>query len=469
MRPDESTDSAHSPLAVVVLAGGLGTRMRSRTAKELQPLAGRPLLSYVLDVAEALQPAQRIVVLSPAKRAVEEILSPGWQVAWQEQPLGTGHALAQALPLLAPRIRQILLLFGDHPLLAVADLQRLLAVASERRPAVAVLTTVLDDPAGYGRVRRQNGRVVGVVEAREDAASYDGPVEVVSGATCYDRHWLEEALPRLERSPSGEYYHTWLVELAAQSPWPTEPALTVPAPPETALGVNDRLDLARAEAIIRRRIAERLMRAGVAIVDPSSTFIDTTVVIEPDAWIEPFTVISGRSWIGAGSRIGPHAIVRDSRIGPECEVLASVIEEAVLGSRVHVGPYAHLRPGTEVADDVHIGNFAELKNAQVGRETRIGHFSYLGDAEVGERVNIGAGTVTCNFDGVAKHRTVIEDDAFIGSDTMLVAPVRVGEGGRTGAGSVVNRDVPSGKLVVGVPARPIEARRSRPRAGTEGA
>ena len=468
MRPDEPTDSAHPTLAVVVLAGGLGTRMRSRTAKELQLLAGRPLLSYVLDVAEAIQPAQRIAVLHPGKRAVQEILPSGWQVAWQEQPLGTGHALAQALPLLAPSIRRVLLLFGDHPLLTPGDLERLLRAAEEHSTAAAVLTTVLDDPAAYGRIRRQDGRVVGVVEAREDEVSYQGPVEVVSGATCYDRRWLEEALPRLARSPSGEYYHTWLVELAARTPWPAEPVITVLALPETALGVNDRVDLARAEAIIRRRVAERLMRAGVAIVDPSTTFIDATVEIESDARIEPFTIISGRSWIGEGSRIGPHAVVRDSRIGPECEVLASVIEEASLGSRVHVGPYAHLRPGTRVADDVHIGNYAELKNAQVGRETRIGHFSYIGDAELGERVNIGAGTVTCNFDGVKKHRTVIEDDAFIGSDTMLIAPVRVGPGGRTGAGSVVNRDVPPGGLVVGVPARPIEARRARRRPEVQG-
>jgi len=448
---------------VVVLAGGLGTRMRSRVAKELQPLAGRPLLSYVLESAEAIGPAQRIVVLSPTKRAAQSLLPPGWQVAWQEQPLGTAHALAQALPLLAPSVRGVLLLFGDHPLLGVADLHRLLTVADERRPAVAVLTAVLDEPAAYGRVRRRDGKVIGVVEAREDTATYTGPVEVVSGATWYDRYWLEDALPRLERSPSGEYYHTWLVELAACTSWPADPAVTVPASPESALGINDRVDLARAEAILRRRIAERLMRSGVAIVDPSTASIDATVEIEPDARIEPFTVISGQSWIGAGSRIGPHAIVRDSQIGPECEVLASVVEGTVLGCRVHVGPYAHLRPGTRVADDVHIGNYAELKNAQVGRATRIGHFSYLGDAEVGERVNIGAGTVTCNFDGVDKHRTVIEDDAFIGSDTMLVAPVRVGRGGRTGAGSVVTRDVLPGKLVVGIPARPIDGRRSRSR------
>lgn len=470
MRPDEPTDPVDETLAVVVLAGGLGTRMRSRTAKELHPLAGRPLLSYVLDTAESARPAQRVLVLSPAKRAVADRLPPGWEIAWQDEPLGTGHALAQALPLLGPTVRWVVLLFGDHPLLTPDDLRRLLAEAERCRPLAAVLTTRLADPAGYGRIRRQDGRVVGVVEARDDrTSSYDGPVEVVSGATCYDRAWLAEALPRLERSPSGEYYHTWLVDLAAATPWPSDPVVTVAAPPETALGVNDRVDLARAEEIVRRRVLERLMRDGVTIVDPNTTVIDATVEIEPDARIEPFTVISGLSWIGEGSRIGPHAVVRDSHVGPGSEVLASVIEGATIGRRVHVGPYAHLRPGTTVADDVHIGNYAELKNARVGRATRIGHFSYIGDAELGERVNIGAGTVTCNFDGVGKHRTVIEDDAFIGSDTMLVAPVRVGSGARTGAGSVVNRDVPPGELVVGVPARPIAARRSRRRPEVRGA
>ncbi|MFN3336845.1 MAG: DapH/DapD/GlmU-related protein, partial [Thermomicrobium sp.] len=291
--------------------------------------------------------------------------------------------------------------------------------------------------------------------------TYTGPVEVVSGATLYWRPWLEKALPCVPRSPSGEYYHTALVALAAASEHPTDPVITVVAPPETALGVNDRVDLARAEALLRERIVQAYQRAGVTIVDPASTWIEPGVEIEADVRIEPFTILRGRTRIASGSCIGPQAFVRDSVIGPDCVVVASVLEEATLGARVHVGPFSHLRPGTVVEDDVHIGNFAELKNAQVGRETRIGHVSYIGDAELGARVNIGAGTVTCNFDGVAKHRTIIEDEAFIGSDTMLVAPVRVGRGARTGAGSVVTKDVPSGATVVGVPARPIGSRRVR--------
>lgn len=470
---DEKPDATQTPsgeaLAVVVLAGGLGTRMRSRTPKELHPLAGRPLISYVLDAVQALPAVQRILVTSPAKVELVACVPPGWEIVYQAEPLGTGHALAQALPHLRPEVSWVLLVFGDHPLLTAPDLERLCAAAQAQRPLAAVLTTVLSDPAAYGRIQRdEQGRVIGVVEAREDTTAYAGPVEVVSGATLYQRQWLEEALPQVPRSPSGEYYHTSLVGLAAATAHPGEPVITVVAPPETALGVNDRIDLARAEALLRDRIVQAHQRAGVTVVDPATTWIEPEVEIEPDARIEPFTILRGRTRIASGACVGPHAVVRDSVIGPESVVVASVIEESVVGARVHVGPYSHLRPGTVVEDDVHIGNFAELKNARIGRETRIGHVSYIGDADLGERVNIGAGTVTCNFDGVAKHRTVVEDEAFIGSDTMLVAPVRVGRGARTGAGSVVTKDVAPGATVVGVPARPIELRRAR-RDGRTGA
>ncbi|WP_051914420.1 bifunctional UDP-N-acetylglucosamine diphosphorylase/glucosamine-1-phosphate N-acetyltransferase GlmU [Thermorudis peleae] len=459
--PDSSPDSSLLQVAAVVLAGGLGTRMRSRLPKELQPLCGRPLLRYVLDALAPLPFAQRIIVLSPRKQAVTAMLPEGWHVVWQEEPLGTGHALAQALPALQPTITHVLVVFGDHPLVTSDDLGRLVRAVETERPLVAVLTTMLDDPAGYGRIRRRGEAVAGVVEARDDTAHYTGPVEVVSAATCYDRAWLERAMPRLPRSPSGEYYHTALVEMAAETPWPALPVVTVRAPVESALGVNDRLELAQAERVLRQRILERHLRAGVAIVDPATTYIDADVVIEPDARIEPGTMIMGASWIGAGARIGPYAIVRDSRIGRDCVVIASVVEESELGEGVHVGPYSHLRPGTRLADRVHVGNFAELKNAHVGPETRIGHVSYIGDARLGARVNIGAGTITCNYDGVAKHETVIEDEAFIGSDTMLVAPVRVGARARTGAGSVVTHDVPAGETVVGVPARPLASKQTQ--------
>lgn len=461
-KPDATQAASGESLAVVVLAGGLGTRMRSRIPKELHPLAGRPLITYVLEATQALPATQRILVVSPAKTELRALLPDGWDVVVQPEPLGTAHALAQALPSLRSEVSWVLLVFGDHPLLTAQDLERLWTAALAKRPLAAVLTTILPDPGAYGRIQRDGtGRVQGVIEARDDQQTYTGPVEVVSGATLYWRPWLEKALPRVPCSPSGEYYHTALVALAATSEHPTDPVITVVAPPETALGVNDRVDLARAEALLRDRIVQAYQRAGVTIVDPASTWIELGVEIEADVRIEPFTILRGRTRIASGSCIGPQAFVRDSVIGPDCVIVASVLEEATLGARVHVGPYSHLRPGTVVEDDVHIGNFAELKNARVGRGTRIGHVSYVGDAELGARVNIGAGTVTCNFDGVAKHRTIIEDDAFIGSDTMLVAPVWVGRGARTGAGSVVTKDVQPGATVVGVPARPIGSRRVR--------
>ncbi len=461
-KSDKTQAASGESIAVVVLAGGLGTRMRSRIPKELHPLAGRPLITYVLEATQSVPATQRILVVSPAKTELRLLLPEGWEVVVQAEPLGTAHALAQALPSLRAEVSWVLLVFGDHPLLTAQDLERLRTAALAKRPLAAVLTTVLPDAGAYGRIRRDRaGRVQAVVEARDDQQTYSGSVEVVSGATVYWRPWLEQVLPRVPRSASGEYYHTALVALAVASQHPTEPVITVAAPPETALGVNDRVDLARAEALLRQRIVQEHQRAGVTIVDPVTTWIEPGVEIEADVRIEPFTILRGRTRIASGSCIGPQAVVHDSVIGPECVVIASVLEGVTLGARVHVGPYSHLRPGTVVEDDVHIGNFAELKNAHIGCQTRIGHVSYVGDAEIGARVNIGAGAVTCNFDGVAKHRTIIEDDAFIGSDTMLVAPVRVGRGARTGAGSVVTKDVQPGATVVGVPARPIGSRHVR--------
>lgn len=435
--------------------------MRSRLPKELQPLAGRPLIDYVVEAASAASPAQLITVLSPAKAVIAESLPDGAQVAWQREPLGTGHAAAQALPLLDPGIEYVAVLFGDHPLLTPDAIERLIDTSITSGALVTLLTAVLPDPGAYGRLRYVDGRIVGIVEARDDTTRYREPVEIYSGISCYRRDWLERMLPELPRSAVGEYYLTALVERAAAEPGVERPVISVVAPAEVAYGINDRVELAAAEAIVRRRINERLMRSGVAIVDPATTYIDATVAIEPDARIEPMTTISGRSVIGTGCRIGPQAIVRDSRVGADSEILASVIEGAEIGARVHIGPFAHLRPGARIADDVHIGNYAEIKNSTIGTKTRVGHFSYLGDAEVGDDVNIGAGAVTANYDGRDKHRTVIGAGAFIGVDTVLRAPVTVGEGAVTGAGSVVTHDVPAEQTVVGVPARPMD-RKPRP-------
>lgn len=333
-------------------------------------------------------------------------------------------------------------------------------LAEHRRAGAAVTVAACVHPDGgqLGRLARDaRGRVARITEARDAVGEAPGPKEVNSGIHCFRRDWLVEHLPRLSRQANGEYYLTELVALAAaeagagaDAPWPVA-AVTVAC--EAALGVNDRVELAAAERVARRRIAERLMRAGVTILDPASTFIDDGVTIGRDTTIGPFTTIAGRTTIGEDCRIGPGARIRDSAIAAGCAVVDSTLEGAELGAGTDVGPYAHLRPGARIAGGVHIGNYVEVKNATIGAGTAVGHFSYLGDATIGERVNIGAGTVTTNYDGRRKHHTTIGDGAFIGSDTMLRAPVEVGAGAITGTGSVVTRDVPPGRKVMGVPAR----------------
>ncbi len=463
----DDTNGSDTSLAVIILAAGLGTRMKSRTPKELQPILGRPMLDYVLRAADVPAIAQRIVVLSPAKSAIAEQLPDDVQVAWQDEQLGTGHAAACALDQLNDDITHVAVLFGDHPLLERSAINGLVETTTEAGGLITLLTTIVDDPASYGRVKRNAGQIVGVVEAKDDPQQYDGPVEIYSGISCYERRWLEQHLPEIERSPGGEYYLTTLVEMAARDDSMSVPVVAVQADPTVAYGVNDRIDLARAEQILKDRILERLMRGGVTVADPNSTFIDDAVEVGMDTRIEPFTIIRGTTVVGEGSVIGPQSVITDSRIGNECEIVSSHLNGATVGDRVHIGPFAHLRAGARLADDVHVGNYAEIKESQIGRLTRVGHFSYIGDALIGEDVNIGAGTVTCNYDGNAKHRTTIGDRCFIGSDTMLVAPVTVGNDAVTGAGSVVNRDVGPNETVVGVPAR-VKGPARRHQIGTDG-
>lgn len=455
-RNSSSEIESDERLAVVVLAAGLGTRMKSRTPKELQPLAGLPVIHYVLAAAQSLRPGRIVVVLSPAKAEIEGQLPDGCRVAWQEEQLGTAHAALQAIPLLPERVERVAILFGDHPLLLPQTVRRLVDLSRSSEALVTLLTTKLLDPAGYGRLVYDGDRIVDLVEARDDRRRYDGEVEVNSGISCYDLSWLEAMLPKIPRSASGEYYLTSLVNIAAASNPGSNAVVSLAAPPEETYGTNDRVELAQAEAIIRRRLNEKLMRSGVAIVDPASTFIDAEVEIGIDSRIEPFTTISGQTVIGERCRIGPQAIIEDARIGDDCRILASTVENALIGNRVDVGPYSHLRPGAHLGDDVHIGNFSEVKNATLGRGTKMGHVSYVGDATIGDEVNIGAGAITANFDGVNKHRTTVGNRAFIGTNSSLRAPVAVGDDAVIGAGSVVTHDVDPGTVVSGVPARPMD-------------
>lgn len=444
----------------VVLAAGLGRRMRSKLPKVLHPLAGRPMASYAVAALREAGLERCIVVVGHGAEAVQQALGDSLAYARQEEPLGTGHALAQAEGT-AGDAQHVLSIHADLPLVSSESIAALMRRHVESDAELSLLTANVEDLGGFGRIRRDgDGRVLAIVEEAE--ATGDEENEVNVGVYCFRADWLWPRLKTLPRHSNGEFYLTELVPTAAR-----EGATVTPVPAADAaeaVTVNDRLQLARVEGLLRERIRRRHMLAGVTLVDPSSVYIDADVSIGGDTVVYPNTTLAGRTRLGADCAVGPNSLVLDSDIGEGCRVLSSVIEGSVLEGDVEVGPYSHLRPGTHVGRGTHVGNFAELKNTRVGPNTRIGHFSYVGDAQVGEDVNIGAGTITCNFDGARKHRTLIGDRAFIGSDTMLVAPVRVGDGAATGAGAIVNRDVPADHIAVGMPARMMAKQgRERPR------
>lgn len=434
--------------------------MRSRLPKVLHPLAGRTLIDHVLTALAAVDATPVVVVIGHGADEVGAALAGRALTVRQEPQLGTADAVRVALPALPDTVTQLLVTMADVPLLP-ADL--LASLADEQRDsgaAIVLLSARLPEPAGYGRiVRGPDGRCRAIVEDADADPATRALDEINAGTYCFDATWLRANLGRVPLSPTGEHYLTDLVAVAVED---RRDVRVVESPePELALGINDRVQLAAAERIIRKRIAEAHMRGGVTIVDPDSTFIDAAVEIGQDARIEPWTVLNGQTVIGADAVVGPGSRIRDSRIGARSRVWGSWLEESEVGEDARVGPMSHLRPGSVVGAGSEVGNYAEVKQSRLGARVRQHHFSYLGDAQVGDDVNIGAGTVTANFDGTTKHQTVIGDGAFIGVDTMLRAPVTVGAGAKTGAGSVVTRDVEPGKTVVGAPARPIELRRSR--------
>jgi bifunctional UDP-N-acetylglucosamine pyrophosphorylase/glucosamine-1-phosphate N-acetyltransferase len=434
--------------------------MRSRLPKVLHPLAGRTLIDHVLTALAGVAASPIMVVTGYGADEVEAALAGRATTVRQEPQLGTADAVRVALPSVPADATQLLVTMADVPLLPAELLTDLVADQAASGAAIVLLSARLADPTGYGRiVRGPDGTCRAIVEDAEADPATRALDEVNAGTYCFDAAWLRTNLGRVPLSPSGEHYLTDLVGLAVAD---GQLVRVVEAPqPEMALGINDRVQLATAERLLRRRIAEGHMRSGVTIVDPDTTFIDATVEIGQDARIEPWTVLNGQTVIGDEAVVGPGTRISDSRIGARTRVLGSWIEESEVGEDARIGPMSHLRPGSVVGQGSEIGNYAEVKQSRLGARVRQHHFSYLGDADVGDDVNIGAGTVTANFDGTTKHQTVIGDGAFIGVDTMLRAPVTVGAGARTGAGSVVIRDVAPGKTVVGAPARPIELRRSR--------
>jgi len=439
--------------------------MKSHLPKVLHPICGRPMLAYVIDAAREATGNKPLVVYSPAVAKVCEVFADEADFALQDEPRGTADALRAALDALPADATEIAVLSGDVPLIEVGSIAAVVEARRRHATPMALAAVEAEDASGYGRVVLAGDDTVARVVEEKDATDDERAITLYNGGLyAFDVAWLRAALPRLQPSPTtGELYLTGLVELARAD---GTPALPVHEPADADWeyefqGVNDREDLAAVTPLIQyERVLAPLMLAGVTLEDPQTTWIDATVEVAEDVTIEPNVVLRGATRIGRDTIIRSGSQIVDSTIGERCTIWASVIEGSTVGHDVRIGPFSHLRSGCEVGDGAEIGNFAEMKQVRFGARSKQHHFSYLGDAEIGDDVNIGAGTITANFDGHAKHRTVIGDRAFIGSDTILRAPVTIGDGAVTGAGSVVTRDVPAGKLAVGVPARIRE--RSRP-------
>ena len=438
----------------IILAAGKGTRMRSNVPKVLHPILGKPMIWYALQASHAVTSEKPVIVVGHQAERVQEVLGDRARFVLQEEQLGTGHAVEQAKSLLQGETEYVLVTYGDMPLLTGDTLKKLVDAQRFHEGPMSILTVTVDDPRGFGRiVRDEDGNVQAIVEEAEATPEQLAIRELNTGVNCFSAAWLWQALSKIELSSAGEYYLTDLVEIAV-SEGRSVKAISI-ADADEMIGVNTRIHLAEASTKMQQRINRKWMLAGVTIQDPRSTFIEPDVTIGRDTVLGPNTHLQGETVIGEACNLGPNTIVRDTKMGDRCEVLASVLEQAEMEDDVDIGPFGHLRKGAHLADGVHMGNFGEVKNSYLGPGTKMGHFSYLGDATTGPDVNIGAGTITCNYDGVKKHPTDIEAGAFIGSDTMLVAPVRIGKGARTGAGAVVTKDVDEHTLAVGMPARSI--------------
>ena len=459
-----------SGTVAVVMAAGLGTRMHSTVPKVLHHLCGRPMLDYVLDAWASTTDGEAgsspVVVYSPPVEAIVGVFEGRATFALQAAPNGTGDAVRAALKVVPAETTEVLILSGDVPLVTGGDLEAVLEARRADDAAIALASVYAADPASLGRVvRSEYGTVERIVEAKDATPEELEGNEINAGLYAFDAAWLRRRIETLDASAvTGEIYVTELVRLARED---GRIVIAVGFEDDGRFdGINDRAQLAAAEWSLRVRLNEAHMRNGVTMRDPSTVYLDWDVDLASDVTVEPDVILRGTTSIGEGSVIGPHSELVDATIGRNVRVWASVVERSTVEDEATIGPFSHLRPGSHVGRGAEVGNYAELKNTTLGAGSKSHHMSYLGDATVGERVNIGAGTITANYDGARKHPTTIGDGAFIGVDTMLVEPIEVGEGAKTGAGSVVTRDVPAGKLAVGVPAR-IREPRAKP-AGPSG-
>ncbi len=432
----------------VVLAAGAGTRMKSDLPKVLHTVAGRPMISWVLSAVRSMELNQIVVVVGVNGDQVRPFLDDDVDVVVQEQRLGTGHATGIALDAISSDEGDAILVApGDVPLLVPSTLSELIGLHRRTGSAVSVLTAEVGDPAGYGRIMRDGwDRVVGIVEHVDASESQRRIREINGGVYVFDSGLLAEALPKVGlNNIQGEYYLTDVIEILGSEGHPLHALKTVPS--EIA-GVNSLAQLARVEALMRSRINQTLMGTGVSMQDPDRVYLEADVRVEPGAMLLPDVHLRGQTRVAAGAKVGPNVTAENSTIGPDAHVWYSVLRGAEVGEGVEVGPYASLRPGTVLRKGSKVGTFVETKRSTVGEGSKVPHLSYVGDAQIGRDANIGAGTITCNYDGVAKHETIIGDRAFIGSDTMLVAPVTIGDDAVTGAGSTITKDVSPGALAV---------------------
>jgi bifunctional UDP-N-acetylglucosamine pyrophosphorylase/glucosamine-1-phosphate N-acetyltransferase len=441
-------------VTTVLLAAGQGTRMKTDIPKVLHPVCGKPMLVYALEVACSASSGKPVVVVGKDAEAIRNTIGDAASYVLQDPQLGTGHAVLQAEASLRGKTDLVLVIYADMPLLRRETLARLVEIQMKNPGPMTILTVLAADSRGFGRIlRNPGGHIQAIVEEAAATPEQLSIKELNAGVYCFSADWLWSALHQIPLSQKGEYYLTETVALAVNA------GLTVQSlvgdDLSEIIGINTRVHLAEAETVMRMRINQSHMLAGVTIIDPNVSYIEPDVAIGRDTVIWPNTYLRGKTTIGEGCSIGPNTLAEDTIIGNGCKILAVVMEKALVEDNVSIGPFAHLRKGAHLCKGVHMGNFGEVKESILGPGTKMGHFSYIGNAIVGPDVNIGAGTITCNFDGVHKNQTEIGEGAFIGSDTMLVAPIKVGAHAKTGAGAVVTKDVDADTLVVGIPARPI--------------